>query len=228
MDLCDHTAIILQSLAPREVEVANVPHPVVIYTDGASDSTGATWGAIVLDVVTRTRLCFAGVVPDFLLEAWAHLVGEQLICQIEMYAVLCIRWNMRHLLHQRRLILFIDNEPCRYALIKGRSPSDPLFRMAHACSCIEAATACYVWYERVCSYSNPADLPSRRKHMEACEKWSLEYKGDIALPAELLSSIVDGIAFPKLQLLEGDLRWVMSGSGGKTPMTKIKTCRGLK
>ena len=51
--------------------------------------------------------------------------------------------------------------------------------------------------------------------MEACERWSLEYKGDIALPAELLASIVDGIAFPKLQLLEGDLRWVMSESGEK-------------
>ena len=69
--------------------------------------------------------------------------------------------------------------------------------------------------ESLLLYSNPADLPSRRKQMEACERWSLEYKGDIALPAELLASIVDGIAFPKLQLLEGDLRWVMSESGEK-------------
>ena len=44
MDLCDHAAIILQSLAPREVEVANVPHPVVIYTDGAYDSNGSHMG----------------------------------------------------------------------------------------------------------------------------------------------------------------------------------------
>ena len=93
----------------------------VIYTDGALDSERAIWGAIVVDTLTSTRLCFAGAVPTLLLDDWETLVGDQLICQIERFAVLCIRWRMRHLLKGRRLLLFIDNEPCRYALIKGRS-----------------------------------------------------------------------------------------------------------
>ena len=104
----------------------------VICTDGALDSERATWGAIVVDNLTSTRLGFAGAVPMLLLAAWKTLVGDQLICQIERFAVLCIRWRTRHLLKGQRLILFIDNEPCRYALIKGRSASDPLFRMPHA------------------------------------------------------------------------------------------------
>eukprot|EP00435_Cladocopium_sp_Y103_P016926 s3386_g4.t1 len=54
------------------------------------DGDLADWGAIALDPVAGARLCFAGKVPSFLLTAWRHLIGEQLICQIEMFAVLCI------------------------------------------------------------------------------------------------------------------------------------------
>ena len=136
-DLCEHALTILRSLRPRKVATSDDPLPIIVYTDGAFGEDLADWGAILIDPATQTRVCFAGKVPFFLLEAWRGLVGEQLICQIEMYAVLCIRWQARHLLHGRRAILFIDNEPCRYCLIKGRSPSDPLFRMAHACSCLE-------------------------------------------------------------------------------------------
>lgn len=82
----------------------------------------------------------------------------------------CLHWQARHLLHGRRAILFPDNEPCRYCLIKGRSPSDPLFRMAHACSCLESAMPYYLWYERIASYGSPADFPSRRQIDEAFRK----------------------------------------------------------
>ena len=171
---------------------------MLIYAGGAFEGTNATWGAIVIDPLSGARLCFAGAVPEFVLTAWKDLVGEQLICQIEIYAVLCMHWKVRHLLHKRRLLLFIDNEPCRFVLIKGRSPSDPLFRMSHACACIEASMPCYVWYERIASHSNPADLPSRSRSGEACAKRSLEFVGDIALPSELLAALVDGVPFPKI------------------------------
>ena len=164
-------------------------------------------------MATGTRTCYSGTVPSFLLDAWHGLVGEQLICQIEMYAVLCVRWQARHLLHGRRAILFIDNEPCRYCLIKGRSPSDPLFRMAHACSCLEGAMPCYLWYERIASYCNPADLPSRRKTDEACQRWHLNFGGDIALPAELFTSILDGAPFPQLAWMDGDVIWILEQRG---------------
>lgn len=46
-------------------------------------------------------------------------MGEQLICQIEMYAVVCVRWKVRYLLYKRRFLLFIDNEPCRFSLVRA-------------------------------------------------------------------------------------------------------------
>eukprot|EP00435_Cladocopium_sp_Y103_P057446 s2110_g19.t1 len=69
-DLCEHASIILESLQPRQVELPIQPTPVVIYTDGAFDESGGTWGAIVIDPVSGLRLCYAGTVPDFLLDAW--------------------------------------------------------------------------------------------------------------------------------------------------------------
>ena len=75
-DLCDHTRIVLEALGPREVALPIQSSPVVIYADGAYEGTAATWGAIVLDPVTDTRLCFSGVVPEFLRLAWRNLVGE--------------------------------------------------------------------------------------------------------------------------------------------------------
>ena len=208
-DLCQHALTVLRSLQPRKVATSDEPHPIIIYTDGAFGEDLADWGAIVLDTATNTRECFAGRVPAFLLEAWRGLVGEQLICQIEMYAVLCIRWHARHLLHGRRAILFIDNEPCRFCLIKGRSPSDPLFRMAHACSCLEGAMPCYLWYERIASYCNPADLPSRRQAEQACRRWNLKLGGDISLPSELYTSIIDGVPFPQLAWDGNDVSWIL-------------------
>ena len=141
------------------------------------------------------------------------MVGEQLICQIQMYAVVCVRWEVRHLLHKRRLLLFTGNEPCRFALIKGRSPWDTLFRMSHACTCIEASMPCYAWYERIASHSNPADLPSRSRSGEACAKWALKFRGDIALPSELLAGLVNGVPVQKNMKTNGDLSWVMEPRG---------------
>ena len=144
-DLCEHSLIILRSLTPREITLPVERRPIVVYTDGAFERTKDTWRAILIDPITGTRLCFAGVVPAFLLDAWKDLVGQQLISQIEFYAVVCLRWRTRHLIHLRRVLLFLDNEACRFALIKGRSASDPMFRMAHSCACMEASMPAFTW-----------------------------------------------------------------------------------
>ena len=43
----------------------------------------------------------------------------------------------------------------------------------------------YSWTERVCSYSNPADLPSRGRTEEACPRFNLIDGGEIDSPEEL-------------------------------------------
>ena len=115
-----------------------------------------------------------------MVKAWQATAGEQIICQIEMYAALLVRFRYRDLLLNRPCIFFIDNEAARIALLKGASLSISLFRMTHAIS---------VLYERVPSFSNISDLPSRGRAEEAAFSVGGECKGDIGLDASMVTYI---------------------------------------
>ncbi len=106
-----------------------------------------------------------------------------------MYAALLVRFRYRDLLLNRPCIFFIDNEAARIALLKGASPSISLFRMTHAISVLDAAKPCGIWYERVPSFSNISDRPSRGRAEEAALLVGGECKGDIGLDDSLIAYI---------------------------------------
>ena len=86
----------------------------MIYTDGAFEASCATWGNVFLDPASNYRV-FPNHLRDF------RTVGEQIIAQTEMYAVVCALWDLQERMLDRRVLLFIDNESCRFALIKRAS-----------------------------------------------------------------------------------------------------------
>ena len=51
---------------------------------------------------------------------------------------------------------------------------------AHSFSLLEGSLATSLWYGRVPSKSNPADLPSRLLCQEACSRFGADFKRDIA------------------------------------------------
>ena len=51
---------------------------------------------------------------------WRGDVGEHLICQIELFAVLGVRLHLRQELRQRRVIFWIDNESARFVVTASR------------------------------------------------------------------------------------------------------------
>ena len=53
-------------------------------------------------------------------------------------------------------------------------------------SILEAANEVALWYERVASSANPADLPSRGATIEACNRFNCVDKGDVAITAEMM------------------------------------------
>ena len=59
------------------------------------------------------------------------------------------------------MILFVDNDGARHALIKGYTPSLASAHLVASFWESEAALASYCWVERVPSPSNIADGPSR-------------------------------------------------------------------
>ena len=63
--------------------------------------------------------------------------------------------------HAVPVVAWIDNEASRYALMKGTADSVSLRNMARLSQHAEITSPSLIWYERVASFSNPADLPSK-------------------------------------------------------------------
>ena len=88
---------------------------IIVYTDGTFEARKGSWGALVIDL-TGSKEVYSGWVPKLLLEFWLNTVGEQIICEVEMYAYLCVRGACRQSWIARGGICFIDNEACRLGL----------------------------------------------------------------------------------------------------------------
>ena len=65
------------------------------------------------------------------------------------------------MLADRRVLVFVDNDAARAALIKGSSGSMPSARLVHQAWVAAARHGMSPWFERVPSPSNVADAPSR-------------------------------------------------------------------
>ena len=189
-ELCALIEFLVQAARPRVVSLQKDMRPIVVYTDGAFEDKLGSWGALVLDPLTGERLVFHGAVPQVLLDHWLETVGDQVICEVEMYAYLCVRWFFRRQWMARCGLCFIDNEACRLSLIKRSSPSVAMFLLICSVSIIDTQTPFAAWMERVPSPANPADLPSRQRPKELCSLIGAIDSGSIDLPASILSFLM--------------------------------------
>ena len=123
-EMCDMIEFLIDASKPRLIAMDRDLPSIVVYTDGAFEAREGVWGALVLDPETGVWEVYHGWVPTTLLEFWLRKVGDQIICEVEMYAYLCVRWACRRSWTSRCGICFIDNEACRLGFIKRSSPSD--------------------------------------------------------------------------------------------------------
>ena len=65
-------------------------------------------GFVVVDQACGVHLAFAGFVPDQLLAQWTVEVGSQFICQVKLYVMVSLRWQLKDLLCDRRSIWWVD------------------------------------------------------------------------------------------------------------------------
>ena len=121
---CDELLTLLEQSKPRCIPRVPKIHSILIFTDGSYESHVGGLGACIFDLASDERFVFESEVPKNLLDRWAKAVGDQLICQIELFVMVLVRWEFRHRLAFRRALLFVDNEAARGAVIKG--PSDGL------------------------------------------------------------------------------------------------------
>ncbi|CAE7369201.1 unnamed protein product [Symbiodinium sp. CCMP2592] len=189
---CVNSIEALRALSPRVLSVWDSRAPIHIFTDGAWEQRRAGIGAVIFDTASGKSWTYEGLVPEPLILRWEAEVGTQLICQIELYAVVCLRWALASTFDHRRLIWWIDNESARYGLIKGISDSPSMSSLIQSFAIADSKAPSYSWYERVPSFSNIADGPSRGDSSEALavctDKVGNDYPLDQSLTRRLLSS----------------------------------------
>ena len=115
-------------------------------------------------------------------------VKEQIIAQAELAVVPMAFATWMKLLRDREILVFVDNEPAKDALINGISSSWASAVMVRETRRISAAGAMAPWYDRVASPSNLADDPSR---------------GHFQRLISLGASSVSAMALPALSILIG-------------------------
>ena len=188
VNLCAYTRTMLVEQRPRTHSALSGNAPVAIFTDGAWEGGSATAGAVMID--GETRLAFKIVVPLKLVDHWLQLAGEQIISQVELWALVCLKWSQRQRLLNRRVIEWIDNEAARVSVIKANSGSSTMRALSRVMADIDLMWPTFSWTERVCSYSNPADLPSRDRLQEALVKYQLQDGGTIEPSDELVNFVM--------------------------------------
>ena len=87
----------------------------------------------------------------------------------------------------RRVILFIDNDSARHALVKTNSPSPAVLGMV--LSITVCSMGCFPWYSRVTPKSNPADLPSRKLTEQAAKMFGIRYLGVLAIDQQTVDLV---------------------------------------
>ena len=176
----------LRCLKPRQFRCADPSDKVLVFTDAAFEGGQATWGVVILDLVSNRREVSGGVIPRELVDFWLAEAGEQVITQAEAFAMVLARIAYGPSLSRRRSIWFVDNEACRCAMIKGASPSRSLLVLVQCFLDREEADQSLTWIERVPSASNIADLPSR----DLCEQAASIIRGRVVSIEPFLKSAV--------------------------------------
>lgn len=187
--LCDYAVSTLKASRPRTLTAFSEKRPILIFTDGAWEQNRGGLGAVVIDMATGEKWVLAGLVPQQLLDRWSELVGDQLICQIELYAMVTLRWMFKERLNGRRSIWWVDNDAARFALIKGLSNSPTMLQLVRAFYAFELSFPTFSWVERVASDSNPADAPSRDNASEVMALLDVQHCLEFQHPEELLAQL---------------------------------------
>ena len=154
-----HARDYLASAGPRQLRPQCTEPPVIIFTDGACETSTTIGGVLVFKDLVQ---CFGAVVPDSVVSSWkTKLDQEQVIGQAEIFPVLVARLTWQHLLKGRRCIFFLDNESARIALVRSYSPVLPSLNILMEVTSWDYKHSVDPWYARVPTCANISDGPSR-------------------------------------------------------------------
>ena len=166
-----HLAEHVQASEPRCICLTRSEWPVILLTDASFDGGSSGFGAIIFDPRQGGFEFFGGLFTESTIDHWQRDGGadgleetarkEQIICQAELAVVPMAFRTWPSILRNREVLVFVDNEPAKDALINGISASWASAVMVRETRRMSAALAMAPWFDRVASPSNLADDPSR-------------------------------------------------------------------
>ena len=158
---CCHTVGLLRLENPRILSSGMIKDVLHLWTDGSWEAGVAGIGLAAHDCFSGAGWVYEGFVPSDLLEHWKAEVGDQLICEIELFAILASMLELTSILQSRRIVWWVDNDAARSVLIKGASKSWAMHSLARIFTEIDREFPSMWWVCRGPSFSNPRDAPSR-------------------------------------------------------------------
>ena len=192
----------LRTSPPRHVCATDDTRVVLAFTDGAyephAEGAQCSSGLVIVDSACDFRRVQEVSVPSALIRHWARGGAKQLIIFLEMWPILVFLSRYGRRFHNRRVVVFIDNNAVRDALIKGSSPLCDLFCMLALCSYYISSNSICSWFTRVASDSNPGDDPSRGRAKEMAELIGAELATSLEAHESLVNSITSVDSFINL------------------------------
>lgn len=188
-DLASVAVSMLQCTAPRAYSSTSFHAPVLVFTDAAWGDGNASAGAVVHIPERCDTFVFEVSIPEELQSMWLEDVGDQIVTQLEFFAYLAVRVKYLDELLNKLAISWIDNEAARVACIKGNSQSHSLQSLTRVLQQVELESPSLVWYERVASFSNPSDMPSRGKTAMAAKLFGAKPLDPWVCPQKIVDAI---------------------------------------
>ncbi len=114
-------------------------------------------------------------VPEKLVKLWLSETCDQIISQLEMFSMVCVRLKYTSRPHNRVgafLGLTMNLPNFKYACINGASTSHSMQVLCRVLQQVEVESPSPVWYERVSSHSHPGAIPSRSQNERASKLFS--------------------------------------------------------
>ena len=192
--MCTYLITSLVTCPPRVISTTDSKQPALLFTDGAFEVENGVGlgssGLVFHDPLCGLKEVAEIDVPQSLISYWGRGGEKQLIAFLELWPVLMGLHTYGHGVRGRRLLVFIDNNGVRDALIKGSSPLIDLFTMLSLCSLAVSAHSVSAWFTRIPSASNPADDPSRGEPDRMAGLLDARLRQPIQAPEAIVQSLL--------------------------------------
>ena len=148
----------------RALKIDAAAPPIILYTDASDvpERGPKRWvvGGVLYDPISSPHLeFFSWIVPSQVVETWIQKTSY--MGQLEILACPVAVATWQHRLHQRRVLLFVDNDSAASNLVRGYSPKTDSSALVGQFWLLASQAKTEIYIDRVESKSNLSDGPSR-------------------------------------------------------------------